>query len=264
MCYEVMLVESAELVGLTQRYKDIKIHYVDPKLTNLIQLTKFYHVSGFEHPRLPIITKDSEDYKIEFMEWGMIPHFEKEYIQNPDANRLNARGETIDQLKSFRQPFAQRKFGILPINAFYESQHIDGGFTIPHLIYDRWDEHLNMAVIYDEWTDNVLSTVKKSFSIITTEAAGIMCEIHSKNRMPVFLPESYIRHWLNPDISDNDAKWLSNFQYKGLEAHTVSKLANNSRGFRNTKEVAMYYEYTEANFNFERISRQARKREKRK
>jgi putative SOS response-associated peptidase YedK len=55
------------------------------------------------------------------------------------------------------------------------------------------------AGIWSEWKSNITGAIVKTYSIVTTEATGIMREIHnSKLRMPVIL---------NPE---NEILWLQN------------------------------------------------------
>ena len=62
-----------------------------------------------------------------------------------------------------------------------------------------------MAGIYDEWTDLSTGEIKKSFSIITTEANELLAEIHNmKKRMPLILNKQNEASWLNGDATLND------------------------------------------------------------
>ena len=54
------------------------------------------------------------------------------------------------------------------------------------------------AGLWDEWVDRKTGEIIRSFAIVTTEAQGIMREIHnSKLRMPYTLANTSENEWLN-------------------------------------------------------------------
>ena len=53
------------------------------------------------------------------------------------------------------------------------------------------------AGIYSKWVDKSSGELIKTYSIITTEAKGLMLDIHnSKKRMPIILNSSNEKDWL--------------------------------------------------------------------
>ena len=55
------------------------------------------------------------------------------------------------------------------------------------------------AGIYSKWID-FDNTIKSTYSIITTQANELMCEIHNtKQRMPVIIKREDEKEWLNGD-----------------------------------------------------------------
>ena len=51
--------------------------------------------------------------------------------------------------------------------------------------------------MYDQWIDKQTGEIINSYSIVTTEAKGIMREIHnSKMRMPLVIENNQMDDWL--------------------------------------------------------------------
>ncbi len=143
------------------------------------------HYNAFSFPKTPVITND-DSKKIEMISWGLIPKW-----ANENWNRtytLNARIETIHEKVSFKNNVENRC--LVLVNGFYEWQHIKSK-KIKHLI-DFNNELFCLAGIYSEYKN------KKTYTIVTTEAQGIMRQIHnSKLRMPIALyTDEQINNWL--------------------------------------------------------------------
>jgi putative SOS response-associated peptidase YedK len=84
------------------------------------------------------------------------------------------------------------------LDGFYEWQWLDpkGKAKQQYLITRKDGEPFALAGLWSQWVNPAGSTVN-SYTIITTEARGIMREIHnSKLRMPVILQPDCERDWL--------------------------------------------------------------------
>ncbi|WP_295676075.1 SOS response-associated peptidase family protein [uncultured Empedobacter sp.] len=171
MCFHVKISKTKE-----QLEKKSKLKF-KPKVT----FTPNPHFKGFDHPQLPVIT-DKRDC-IEMFEWGLLPSWGKDDFDT--NNTLNARIETLEEKPSFRDSFNQRC--VLFVDGFYEWRH-EGKSKI------KYDIGINnntffLAGIYNNET----------FSLVTTEAIGIMDFIHNtKHRMPIALNDNdSLNSWLN-------------------------------------------------------------------
>lgn len=144
------------------------------------------HYNGFSFPQTPIITNEDPG-TVQMVAWGLVP-----FWANSDWNKsytLNARIETLHEKKSFKEITNNRC--IIIVDGFYEWQH-KGKEKIKYEIgFDN--ELFALAGLYD------MNKGNKTYTIITTEAKGIMREIHnSKLRMPVALKSNLqMKHWLN-------------------------------------------------------------------
>jgi putative SOS response-associated peptidase YedK len=172
------------------------------KKTNLlVDYKPIYYNNAFLFPEWRIITSETE---IQNMQWGLIPHWYKGTNWKEMASKTaNARIETAHEKISFKFLLSKQRC-IIPSNGFFEWQHV-GKLKRPYFIYPTQESIFSMAGIYDEWTDLSTGEIKKSFSIITTEANELLAEIHNmKKRMPLILNKQNEASWLNGEATLND------------------------------------------------------------
>jgi putative SOS response-associated peptidase YedK len=82
------------------------------------------------------------------------------------------------------------------------------------------------AGLYDVWKDPKTGTEIQSYTIITTEANGVVGKIH--HRMPVILQKEDEEKWLDPDIVETERllPLLRQYPDQEMEAYPVSTLVN--------------------------------------
>ncbi|MDA3880276.1 MAG: SOS response-associated peptidase [Prolixibacteraceae bacterium] len=152
------------------------------------------HYNGFEYPQTPVIT-DENPGLIEHFRWGLIPHWAKD--EKIRQYTLNAKIETLHKKPSFRNSVSKRCLVIA--DGFYEWRWLDskGRRKQKYLVTLPGDELYAYAGIWSEWVSTVTGEIVRTYSIVTTEATGIMREIHnSKKRMPVILTPKNEQFWL--------------------------------------------------------------------
>jgi putative SOS response-associated peptidase YedK len=167
------------------------------------------------------VISNEDPKELSFYKWGLIPFWAKDIrIGN---SLINAKAETILEKSSFRQSFRNRRC-LVPADSFYEWKQDEE--KTPYRVLLQNEEPFAMAGIWDKWKDAEGKEIH-SFSIITTEANKLMKEIHS--RMPVILPRSEYKNWL--EISDTDilVSLLKPYDPKKMEAYPVSKMVNSPR-----------------------------------
>jgi putative SOS response-associated peptidase YedK len=148
---------------------------------------------GFDYPRTPVITKDDPEL-IQLYQWGLIPHW-----AGPDWNRnytLNARVETLDQKRSFSDITGNRCLVIL--DGFYEWQHVERKKIKYEIGYQG--DLFALGGLYDH------NDSGSTYTIVTTEAQGIMREVHNTQlRMPYALKDrERMDAWLAGDFPPID------------------------------------------------------------
>jgi putative SOS response-associated peptidase YedK len=197
MCYDV-----AYLTKKSDRYAS---HYsVKPNQIEKIKskTPPIYHVQGFMHPDLAVLTSDGE---VGMYHWGLIPFWAKDSASATQlSNRtLNARGEEMFDKPSFRKS-ASSKRCLIMVDGFFEHRWHDGK-SYPYYITHKDQEPFSLGGLWDSWK-NPEGEILRSVSIVTTAANALLEKIHNNPkasegpRMPlVLLPEQYDL-WLNaPD-----------------------------------------------------------------
>lgn len=151
---------------------------------------------AFTHPFIPMI---SQGRKLSLGKWGLIPHWVNDCTKADDISKytLNARVETITEKPSFKYSVNKGRV-VIVFDGFFEWKHV-GKQKIPYYVSSTNGKPLVMAGIVSQWRGI------DTFSIITTQALGIMKEVHnSKERMPYFIHEDDMDTWLDSTIKYDD------------------------------------------------------------
>ncbi len=168
---------------------------------------------AFTHPFLPIVL---ENRVVETAKWGLIPGWVRECKKAEEIAKytLNARIETLPEKPSFKGSINKGRILVL-FDGFFEWQHINGQ-KIPYYIHDENFKPLIAGGLVSSWGGI------NTFTLITTEAMGIMREIHNtKLRMPFFIHPDKIDYWLDSSRSFSDMYELKP-NYSNLTAEKKS------------------------------------------
>jgi len=126
------------------------------------------------------------------MPWGLLPIWAKD----AKSRTINARAETVDTTRMFRNAFEKRRCLILA-DGIIEWQAA-GRKKLPHLFTLKGDKPFAFAGIWNKTRIGEKSV--ESCAIITTEANEVFARIH--DRMPVVLQKDAIAPWLDPANED--------------------------------------------------------------
>jgi|CXWL01.1.fsa_nt_gi putative SOS response-associated peptidase YedK len=138
---------------------------------------------------LPIVTA-LHPRELTWARWGLIPSWTKGTVKS-GAN-VNARGETVMTLATFRDSFAKRRC-LVPVDGFYEWKH-SGRQALPFHVHRRSNGLFTLGGIWDNWrAPNGAQVV--SFSIITTPPVPPVNELH--DRMPLVIDKREWKQWLS-------------------------------------------------------------------
>lgn len=198
----------------------------EPDQIDTNELPVFYHVSGFDHPEMPIMTGAIVP-KFEVAIWGFIPSWvkskEEAYdYKKPYNSNLNAQSETMFESRVFKDSAKHRRCAIM-LDAYYESHH-QHKKTYPFRISHKDNKPLWVAGIYEnnQWVDQESgeTTYFKSFGILTCPSNEILAKIHnnpkmvarSGHRMLVILDESQLNDYLKPHPHEKDPQEAIIFQ----------------------------------------------------
>jgi putative SOS response-associated peptidase YedK len=253
MCYEVSqlkanIAKAGKRKGNTPEQILATLEQLDRQLTG----DPLFHVSGFEHPVLHLITSNGH-LKVETMKWGLVPLFIKDKTEAEKISNitLNARGESIFEKRSFKNA-AKHHRAILPLTGFFEYLH-KGKKTFPHFITTKSGEPLMVAAIWDQWKEAGSSTnAQKTFSIVTCQANNLLAKIHNNPkqdgpRMPLILSGDALELWLANDADEKDIdELIQPAPDDDMKAYTVRALrGKNSVG--NTAIALEPFSYAELN-----------------
>ncbi len=132
--------------------------------------------------------------------FGLIPSFALD--PSVGVKLYNCRSETVDLKPSFKASFDARRC-IIPATSFYE-WHLHN--KEPYAVTPSKVDIFAFAGIWDRWRNESTGEVVVSCSILTTDAAGALAEVHQ--RMPVVLDGDAIDLWLDPKSKALELKSL--------------------------------------------------------
>jgi putative SOS response-associated peptidase YedK len=218
MCFNMSIVKEIE--AIQDEFKaDFAQH---PILTE--KALCMYNLSGFAHPEWPVLCKDSP-MVIHMLNWGLVPHWIRDSASAGEIRNktLNARGETLEKLPSYRYSFPIKTCLIIA-EGFFEP-HKYQKTSYPFYLH-RSDNHLlSLGGIYSDWINPDSGEIHRSFSIITVPATGLIDQIHNhKHRMPLIIPEEERTRWLDSGQSADTCRAMSlSREPKLLTAYPVSR-----------------------------------------
>lgn len=153
------------------------------------------HINGFDYPETPIIIDKTPEI-ISLYSWGLIPAWARE--KEIRKYTLNAKIETVNEKPSFKNAVNQRC--LIIANGYYEWKWLDpkGTKKQKYELCLAEEELFAFAGLYSHWLDKDSGELKKTYTILTTEASPLLAEIHNhKKRMPVVLKRDDESKWLN-------------------------------------------------------------------
>jgi putative SOS response-associated peptidase YedK len=141
------------------------------------------------------------------------------------ASCINSRVETVDTKPAFRSAFKKRRC-LIRADGFYEWRRLD---KVPHYVTLKSGELMAFAGLWETWKPADGDTWTESCTICTTDANGMMGELH--DRMPVILPRHAVDHWLDPSVTapDEIKPMLQEFPGGEMQSWPVGKAVGNVR-----------------------------------
>jgi putative SOS response-associated peptidase YedK len=207
MCYDISF--TVDLKQLSDYFPDL---IVEQQLE--FDFEAGIHVIGHNYGEHPIIyrARDTMALHCRPMEWGCIPYYVKDessFIrQRPSM--LNARSERIlADSKSYWYKIRNRRC-LIPVSGVYEHRAIAGWKKkVPYFITLKEQPLFFLPALYSvaELVDHSTGELIKTwtFALITTDANGLMKQIHNdgdnKWRMPLFLPRDLSLKFLDEELS---------------------------------------------------------------
>jgi putative SOS response-associated peptidase YedK len=252
MCYnKAYLTKRAERMARRYGHDEKEVTFILEQLQKL-NMAPVYHASGFDHPNVPVIIDKSKT--IHLYSWGLIPNWVKTPVEAVTiSNRtINARAETMFEKAAFKEAARERRCLVL-VDGFFEHHHKNGK-AFPYYIALQNDEPIVMAGLWDEWTDKASGVVRRTYTVVTTNANPLMARIHNNPkasegpRMPLILPKAAEHNWLTPIHEQADQDFIESlvqpFPEAELTVFTVRRLTG-KESIGNVPEVLKPFRYPE-------------------
>jgi putative SOS response-associated peptidase YedK len=176
--------------------------------------------------------EDDPTRRVRSMRWGFVPPWAKEAEGGgPDTKGpllINARAEKVTTSPAFRNS-AKNKRCLVPMDGWYEWKGEKGAKT-PFYMYGADGEPLFMAGLWSTWRPKGADKDDPpllSCTIITTDAAGPLSEIH--DRMPLTISATDWDRWLDPDAPIDDGLLRGHGDLDRVQIREVSRLVNSIR-----------------------------------
>ena len=170
--------------------------------------------------QIPIIRVDPRDGERELVmaRWGLVPWWSKAI---PKVPHINARAETVHELRLFREAFAKRR-ALVPATGFFEWQKRADGKQ-PYRFRRKDLEPFAFAGLWEFCRIGEQAIL--SAAIIVGEPNPLAAAIH--DRMPVILdPDDYDR-WLDPETPIPELRaLLKPCPAELMEAYAVNRAVN--------------------------------------
>ncbi len=178
---------------------------------------------------IPIIT--SHDPKvIRMAHWGFQREW-KDFKTGKITNKLlfNAKGETVHELRSFKEQFANNQRCAILFDGFYEWMQTEIG-KIPFRISLKNSHPFAIAGIWEEKELEGVTTL--CANVITTKPNEMLKLVHNKpgkERMPAILSPEHQSQWLDNSLSTPAAKELiCTYPVEEMLCHPVTNELNGS------------------------------------
>jgi putative SOS response-associated peptidase YedK len=186
--------------------------------------------------------EDESTRRVRSMRWGLIPPWVKTAADGSPDNKgpllINARADKVTTSPAFRSS-AKSKRCLVPMDGWYEwrpNPGADGkaagkkpGKT-PFYMYGADGEMLFMAGLWSTWRPQGAPKDQPpllSCTIITTDAAGPLAEIH--DRMPLTISAADWDRWLDPDAPIDEGLLRGHGDLDRIAIREVSRLVNSVR-----------------------------------
>ena len=132
------------------------------------------------------------------LRWGLIPFFHRGTVKDWKFSTINAKAETLATLRSYREPFKQRRC-LIAGEGWIEWKG-EGKPKPKFYIEPRSREPICFAGLWDRCDTSDAGPVE-SFTMVT-QPPGALSDVH--HRAPVVLREADWARWLDPtrDVAD--------------------------------------------------------------
>jgi putative SOS response-associated peptidase YedK len=184
---------------------------------DMIDFEPTYHKVAQSYCRWPVVIGNS----IKLFEWGLIADYMNtpEKIKEYRSSMANARSEKIlDDKRSVWHRIRKQRC-LVATTGFFEHQDTGAKKKLPYFIRMKASPVFFLAGLYNysPLPDPETGEMTGTFSIVTREGNTLMKELHNSGansgRMPLILPRTLAKKWLDPSLTDEDMRTLLSYEY---------------------------------------------------
>lgn len=155
---------------------------------------------GYRAP-IRLLAPDTQVAELREAAFGLIPAWSKD--TKIARHTYNARTETVAEKPSYRGPWKNRRFALVPMTGFFEPDY-ETGKPLRWRIERKDQEAFTVAAIWDYWR-NPQGEGLTSFSMLTINAEGhpVMGRFHApgdEKRSLVIVPPDNRDEWLSASV----------------------------------------------------------------
>ena len=200
------------------------VNYTPPQLDRLLKMAGMSLSVAIDYPRetwpmyrAPVFfaidtseertrAEPGQQFRVDPAYFGLIPRWTKETLAQVLTKKrvTNVRSETIATKASYRAPWRECKFALIPMENFYESYYgpdKDWERPVRWEIFRKDRELFTVAALWERWIVPESGEIVLSFSTITINATGhpLMGKFHApgdEERQQVVIPPNLRDEWL--------------------------------------------------------------------
>jgi putative SOS response-associated peptidase YedK len=169
----------------------------------------------------PVITADEPD-RIQAFHFGLVPFWAED--TRIGSKLLNARSETLLELRTFKPLMTHHKRCLVLADGFYEWKAETTGKQ-PYRFTLTDEQPFAFAGLWSQWKNPETKRLYNSFTIITGKPNQQVGSLH--DRMPIMLHPEDQQLWLSNDVPLNELMQLCKpFPDEEMQMYPVSKDVN--------------------------------------
>lgn len=179
----------------------------------------------------------SGDPICDIAKFGLMPRWSRDASQALSISKgaYNARQETVAEKPSFRTPWRERQFALVPMESYFDPNW-ESGQAVRWRISRADGDPFACAALWERWSDKTTSQTITTFSLLTVNAdAHALCgRLHrpgDEKRMPVIIAANDYHAWLHasPDEARNFMRMLPVEQLVGAPAPQAPRMPKASK-----------------------------------
>jgi putative SOS response-associated peptidase YedK len=143
----------------------------------------------------PILLHEKDCRSIQYMIWGLIPHYTPKDEKPNHYALFNKRIESFEPSNKYYYSLLEKKRCVVIFDGFYEWK-IVAGKKQPYYVHFG-PEPLQLAGIYEDSYLPNSPTPVRTFSVVTCDPSEAFLPVY--DRQPVFMTDEQVESWLNPD-----------------------------------------------------------------